>query len=104
MEKLKKIIKDVVNEIEITTNLFYQQKNQEGFAQLEGIVYLLNNITNSISKLESEGNHVNIDIVKINQILTDAMNALENLDTILLSDILNYELKEMLIDYQDSIL
>jgi len=42
MEKLKKIIKDVVNEIEITTNLFYQQKNQEGFAQLEGIVYLLN--------------------------------------------------------------
>ena len=98
MEKLKKIIKDVVNEIEITTNLFYQQKNQEGFAQLEGIVYLLNNITNSISKLESEGNHVNIDIVKINQILTDAMNALENLDTILLSDILNYELKEMLID------
>lgn len=104
MEKLKEIIKDVINEIEITTNLFYQQKNQEGFTKLEGIIYLLNNITNRVNELQLEGNHVNIDIMKMNQILTDAMNALENLDTILLSDILNYELKEMLIDYQDSIL
>jgi len=96
MEKLKENIKDVISEIEITTNLFYQQKNQEGFTELEGIIYLLNNITNRVSELELEGNHVNINIL--------AMNALENLDTILLSDILNYELKEMLIEYQDSII
>lgn len=104
MESLKEIIKNVIDGIEVTTNLFYQQKNQEGFTELEGIIYLLNNMTNRVSELELEGNHVNIDIVKVNQILTDAMNALENLDTILLSDILNYELKEVLIEYQDSIL
>ncbi len=104
MEKLKENIKNIIDAIEVTTNLFYQQKNQEGFTELEGIIYLLNNMTNRVSEFELEGNYVNIDIVKINQILTDAMNALENLDTILLSDILNYELKEMLIDYQDSIL
>lgn len=104
MEKLKEIIINIIEAIEITTNLFYQQKNQEGFTELEGIIYLLNNMTNRVSELELEGNHVNIDIIKTNQILTDAMNALENLDTILLSDILNYELKEMLIEYQGSIL
>lgn len=104
MESLKEINKNVIDKIEIATNLFYQQKNQEGFTQLEGIIYLLNNITNRVSELELEGSHVNIDIIKMNQILTDAMNALENLDTILLSDILNYDLKEMLMDYNDSIL
>lgn len=104
MESLKEIIINIIDAIEVTTNLFYQQKNQEGFAELEGIIYLLNNMTNKVSEFELEGNRVNIDIVKVNQVLTDAMNALENLDTILLSDILNYELKEILIDYQDSIL
>ena len=104
MDSIKEIIKYVIDKIEITTNLFYQQKNQEGFTQLTGIIDSLYTIINRVNELELEGKHVNIDVINMNKILTEAMNALESKDTVLLSDILNYELAEMLVDYQDSIL
>lgn len=98
------IIEELIQKIDNTTELFYQQKSSAGYKFLEEIIGELINLNDKFSGLQNDGFNINIDIDKLNNILSEAMAALEKRDTILLSDILNYELKELLIEYKDSLL
>lgn len=89
------------NAIEIintTTDLFYQQKKEEGFKLLdklfENIIYAVDEIFNCDS-IEGKDELKN----QFNQLLIKAMKNLENNDIILLADVLNFELKEFLLEY-----
>jgi ElaB/YqjD/DUF883 family membrane-anchored ribosome-binding protein len=95
---MKEEIIKVLQSIDQTTELFYQQKEQEGYKNLEYTLDILIKTINEmlIYKKEKSDNFKDIQENKINEILTEAMNALEQKDTILLSDILNYDLKEAL--------
>ena len=82
--------------IEDNTTLFYQQKNKEGYEMLESTLALLIQTTNGILDSQIESDELHIDVQNINDILSKAMNAMESGDTILLSDILYFDLKPLL--------
>lgn len=92
MEKASdmEVIKDTIKAIEDNTELFYQQKNNEGYKMLNTTLALLEQTINAIQVSEY------IDGQLFIEVLTEAMKALENGDTILFSDILYFNLKSLL--------
>lgn len=88
----KRMIIEAIREIDHNSKLFYQQKEKEGYASLENTLALLIQATNVIL----ENNLEHIDGQVLNTILLNAMNAMNAKDSILLSDILYFELKPLL--------
>lgn len=95
MEDLKNMLNESIQSIERTTDIFYQQKNKQGYKELENTLALLTQTMNEIFTYKLEGHEVGIDENQLIQVLTEAMKAIEVKDTVLLSDILQYELKEL---------
>lgn len=93
---LKNMIMDASKAIDDNTTLFYQQKGKEGYEMLNGTLALLVQITNELLNIQTESNGKNIDQEKLNYVLANAMRAIEYGDTILLSDILFFDLKPLL--------
>lgn len=101
MNTQKKEILEVVDSIEKATELFYQQKNKKGYIKFEETLNLLSSILNSVINEK----HIDLMVVidELNTKLAEAMEALEEGDTILLADILKYEICPILmILYQNS--
>lgn len=96
MTHLKKILNEAIESIDITTGLFYQQKKKEGYESLNETLTILIQTVDLMSKAASENVDLSIDVNQINQFLGNAMRALQQKDTILLSDILTYDIKEYL--------
>lgn len=86
--------------IENTATLFYQQKNELGYSQLsktlEALVIGLNELITNIKSAEERENKEK----KINLVLSEAMKAIEVNDTILLSDILLFDLADLIKDLE----
>lgn len=95
MQKLHEEFQAIISSIDQTTDLFYQQKNEDGFVKLEHLLSLLTQTSNRIREHGEEGHDIGIDVIRMNQILDEAMHALESTDMILFSDILQYELKDL---------
>jgi len=94
MNNVKEILITTITKIEKVTDLFYKQKNTEGYAELNSTLL---NITTAIDQLfeyKLENNSITIDENKLISNLTEAMHAMEEKDTILLADILQYEIME----------
>lgn len=72
----------------------YQQDQQRGLERINNLVTELLNITKELEK--EDGSVLNMQAM--NQILLEAMKALEVRDYILLADILFYDLRELLAD------
>lgn len=92
----KIMITDAIKSIEDNTSLFYQQKNKEGYEMLNNTLELLIKTTNGILGLQKDISGLFIDEQELNNILGNAMNAIESGDSILLSDILCFDLKPLL--------
>ena len=92
----KIMIRDAIKSIEDNTSLFYQQKSKEGFEMLNNTLGLLINTTSGILGSQKDRSGLYIDEQELNVVLTNAMNTIEIGDTILLSDILYFDLKPLL--------
>jgi hypothetical protein len=86
-------INEIIQSIDATTLLFYQQNNEAGYAQLDQLLVLLMQGFNSILSYKAKGFDIGIEESQINNVLNEAMKAMQNKDTILLSDILCYDIK-----------
>jgi hypothetical protein len=95
MSNIKNVLLTSINAIDRTTQLFYQQNIPEGYQELETTLVQLTQTINEIFTYKSEGNQIDIEESQLIQSLNEAMKALEEKDTTLLSDILQYELKEL---------
>jgi hypothetical protein len=95
MTNLKHKLAMAIQSIEQTTELFYQQKRELGYQNLESTLALLTQVISDIFEYKSQGNEIGIDESQLIIVLTKAMKAIEMKDTILLSDILLYDLKEL---------
>ena len=93
---LKNVIMEATKAIEDNTSLFYQQKNKEAYEMLDSTLTLLIGTTNKILDLKNENKEIKIDGHEINIVLENSMKAIEVSDTILLSDILLFDLKPLL--------
>lgn len=86
----QKIINNAIESMDGMTILFYQQKTEEGFQKLDST---LTTIAEAINYIYKANEDIAQNYMEIPNILNKAMAALEKKDTILLSDILTYELK-----------
>lgn len=92
---IREKLEEAITSIEQTTDFFYQNKVNEGYTQFEKTLLVLTNTINDIFEYKIQGNEIGIEESHLIEVLTEAMNAMEAKDTLLLSDILNYELKEL---------
>lgn len=95
MDILKKKIVIAKQSIDETTDLFYQNKTNEGYKRFEDTITVLTDTINNIFEYKNQGYDIGIEEPHLVEVLTNAMNAMEEKDALLLSDILNYELKEL---------
>ena len=94
MQDNNEILQTVILSIEETTTFFYQQKDKEGYEKLNESLTAIGLAMDIIHKL-SAGNERFVAVEKnINGYLNDAMEALAMKDSILLADILLYEIAE----------
>ena len=94
MTSFKEMIIETIQSIEDNTLLFYQQK--ENYEKLESTFTMLIQTVNGILETKSKNNDIYIDEKVLNSILSNAMNAIKLRDTVLLSDILYFDLKPLL--------
>lgn len=96
MNNLKNEINDLIQSIDQTTLLFYQQHTKEAYQQLDQMLMLLMQTMTHIAEYNRSQNIESTETTQMNQILDLALKALEKKDTILFSDIMRYELELIL--------
>jgi len=93
---------DVIQTIDLNTDLFYQNKINEGYSCLDKTLGKISEAIEEIIKYQaSSGQDIQGD--KIIKILTEALKALEKKDSLLLADILQYDLKELLVEIRNEL-
>lgn len=87
-------IKDIVEQISGVSNLFYQNKINEGYKELEK---LLADFSLLLDGLYQRG-ILSMEDTIVLDILRNTMSAMEQGDSLLVADILEYELKDVLLE------
>jgi KaiC/GvpD/RAD55 family RecA-like ATPase len=92
---MKEYISATKEKIKQVVDLFYQQKNQEGYQEL---IKVIDSLSEIIALMEKEQS--NLELVEKNNKLLYSLNnvtdAMINKDTVLQADILNYEITDIL--------
>lgn len=94
MQDNNEILQTVILSIEETTTFFYQQKDKEGYEKLNESLAAIGLAMDVIHKLSTENERFVTIEKNINSYLNNAMEALAIKDSILLADILLYEIAE----------
>lgn len=103
MSILRSKIEETIQIIDNNTDLFYQNKIDEGYKHLDNTLIKISDTIEEVIKYQSQCGK-DIQGESIVGILTEAMKALENKDALLLADILQYELKEVLEEVKSELL
>lgn len=96
-------IDDTIQAIDINTELFYQNKIDEGYRKLDSTLGKISFVIEDIIRYQEQSGQ-DVKAKRFVEILTEAMRALENKDALLLADILQYDLKEMLEDVKEELI
>lgn len=93
MNELSNTLKKVINNINAAVELFYTQKEIQGYNKVNETI---NDISRTMELLLSrvEGEQIPDNYMEIIKYLQESLSAIETKDTILLADILQYEIKE----------
>lgn len=92
--ELKTKITEIMQQIDSVTELFYQQKEQEGYSALNELLPNLVAGVDAIYQYKQQHDEIPFDEQELQTALVDAMNALEEKDTVLLADVLKYDIYE----------
>lgn len=104
MIMLPKKIDMAIISIDNTTNLFYQNKIDVGYKELDETLQIISDAIDGILRHEDSIGYKSTSETKLVDILSEAMKALELRDTLLLADILQYDLKGILVELRDSLM
>lgn len=96
MSSQKEIILNTIKDIKDTIDLFYQQKETEALEKFQLIIGEIMNSMDALFEYKNLDANFEFDEKKLTAILTDAMNALQDRDLVLLADILQYDFLEYL--------
>lgn len=96
MEQIKQQIQQNISEINGVVELFYQQKTQEAYGQLDQVLGKLMATIEAAVTYQQEHTEVEIDINGLTEALKEALSAMEEKDAILMADVLKYEVIEKL--------
>ena len=90
----KKMVSEVLDELRGNVELFYQQKTGEALRQFEGMLGKMLTVIDGFFACKQEQEDFPLDEEKLQSTLTEAMQALEERDMILLADIIQYDFIE----------
>ena len=102
MSRQKEILESTINDIKETVDLFYQQKDTEALKKFETVIGGMVNSMDALVEYRNDNESFEFDEVKISATLTDAMNALQDGDLVLLADILQYDFIEYMQELIDN--
>ena len=103
MSIIKGKIDDAIQVIDFNSDLFYQNKRDEGYKHLDNTLVKISDAIEEVIRYQNDSGQ-DIQGEKVVGILTEAMKALEMKDALLLADILQYDLKEILEDVKSELL
>lgn len=96
MSQEKRAVENAVAVIRENTELFYQQKVAEGYAKMENTLAAILQAVDILHEYKNVHEEFNMEEERIAASLTEAMQAMEAGDTVLLADILEYDFVEYL--------
>ena len=96
MEMLHNKIKEAEEKIEEVTELLYQKKEQEVYIKIHDLLGLFMELTDWVVAAIQKGENVPYEEERFKRSLIEAMEAMEQKDMILFADILQYDIKEQL--------
>jgi KaiC/GvpD/RAD55 family RecA-like ATPase len=96
MASLKEQIVKNMAEIDDVVEMFYQQKTQEAYAQLNVVLGNFAAIIEPLFSYQQEHSDKEIDVDGLTEALKEALSAMQERDAILVADVLKYELLEKL--------
>lgn len=101
MANHKEVIVKTIDDIKETVDFFYQQKDKEALKKFETVIGGMMSSIDSLVAYRNENSDFTFDETKIMDTLTEAMNALQDGDFVLLADILQYDFLEYLQELSD---
>lgn len=94
MAELRQIIGDTIQKIDGVVELFYQQKDQEAYGRLEQVLGDMMTTLDAVFSYQAEHDDVSVDEAGLTEVLRTTLAAMEDQDTILMADILKYDVIE----------
>ncbi|MDD5934737.1 MAG: hypothetical protein PUC65_04095 [Clostridiales bacterium] len=95
MNLSKETLNSMIEKIQRNADMFYQQNKQEAFDLFGNLINDISELSAQIFAWKNTNPASDFDETKYLSVLTEAMNALEAKDEVLLADILNYDLTEI---------
>lgn len=96
MNNIKKMIQDIDFDIERVVEEFYQQKTQDAYQHLTGTIEKMLVLVDKIAMIQKEQIENAIDGADLLNALKETVSAMEEKDSILVADVLKYEVQEKL--------
>ena len=91
MEELKQAVQMLSESIQKTTELFYTQKEAEGYQAFGVLLEPMATLLDRLFRLQAETGKPEFEQEEIARLLGEALNAMEARDGVLLADILQYD-------------
>lgn len=96
MSQEKQTVLNAIQAIRENTELFYQQKTQEAYIKMQDTINFILQAVEALNQYAAGHEGFAVDSQRLVTSLTEAMNAMEEKDEILLADILEYDFVEYL--------
>jgi KaiC/GvpD/RAD55 family RecA-like ATPase len=96
MASLKEQVSNNIAQINEVVEMFYQQKTQEAYVQLDKVLGDFSIVVDSLYAYQQENPEAGVDVTVLLDALKEALSAVQEKDAILVADVLKYELLEKL--------
>jgi KaiC/GvpD/RAD55 family RecA-like ATPase len=96
MASLKEQVSNNIAQINEVVEMFYQQKTQEAYVQLDKVLGDFSIVVDSLYAYQQENSEAGVDVTVLLDALKEALSAVQEKDAILVADVLKYELIEKL--------
>ncbi len=103
MTDLKTEIQEIIEETKEVSELFYQQKDSEGYGKLSLVIDKISGIIEKLFLSKVQSGVPDFDQRKLLETLGEAMKAMADRDSVLLGDILQYDLLEQFVQIHDQL-
>lgn len=103
MKDLKKEIETVINDLDSIVEMFYQQKVQEAYSELNTALGKIMEITEVVQNYTAQNSDKEINVDILLNALKETLSAMEERDVVLVADVLKYEVIEKLNDIAEQI-
>lgn len=103
MSDIRDMIQGTIQKTDQVVELFYQQKNQEAYGQMETLLTDMMGTIDAIFAYKAENDAFSFDEQGLTEVLKTTLAAMEDQDAILMADILKYDVIEKLQEIGDKL-